>query len=393
MRFPSRDYTLQFISASYKDVVQQYIPTGSTLFLLDLLGNVILSIPSASFGQEVLTADQTASWAVSASWAPGSSPGTTIYTGSTYPVTASWAFNAQDAVSSSYSFFAMTALISDVSLLSDTASIAVFAETADSASWASSSISASFAANAGTSSFALNAGSGGTTIITSSLVPITSSWAVSASWAPGSDAVSSVSASWASQSFSSSYSEKAGTASFALNAGSGGTSTVTGSLVPVTSSWAVSASWAPSTPSDTAISASWASASFSSSYSEKAGTASFALNAGSGGTTIVTSSLVPITASWSQNSLTASYIAIIPSGSTESASYAVTASYAETADHVNNNGLSIPKYDYSNVTYLGPLGNVDQCTYRSGGISGSIVCIVTLLYSGSIFTGVSKSLG
>jgi len=332
MRFPSRDFTLQFISASYSDVVQQYIPTGSTLFLLDLLGNVILSIPSASFGQGVMTADQTASWAVSASWAPGSSPGTTIYTGSTYPITASWAFNAQQAVSSSYSSFAMTALISDVSLMSDTASIAVFAETADSASWASSSISASFAARAGTASFALNAGSGGTTIVTSSLVPITASWAISASWAPGSDAGSSVSSSWASQSFSSSYSEKAGTASFALNAGSGGT-------------------------------------------------------------TIVTSSLVPITASWSQNSLTASYIAIIPSGSTESASYAVTASYAETADHVNNNGLSIPKYDYSNVTYLGPLGNVDQCTYKVGGISGSIVCIVTLLYSGSIFTGVSKSLG
>jgi hypothetical protein len=165
--------------------------------------------------------------------------------------------------------------------------------------------------------------------------PITSSWAVSASWAPGSGT-----------SETSSYSLFALTASYALNAGqSGGTTLTTGSFYPITSSWAVSASWAP----------------------------------GSG---------TSQTSSYSLFALTASYVNVIPSGSTESASYALTASYAS-----NIGGLSIPPYDYSNIIYSGPNSQIGKCTYRIGGISGSIVAEVTAIYNGNLFIGVSKSLG
>jgi hypothetical protein len=136
------------------------------------------------------------------------------------------------------------------------------------------------------------------------------------------------------------------------------TSLVEGQTYPITASWAI--------------------------------TASHALNGGSGGTSLSTGSQYPITASWALNALTASYIAFIPSGSTESASYALTASYAS---FTGNNGLSIPNYDYSNLTYTGPLGQVSDCTYKVGGSSGTIVCIITALYSGAVFIGVSKSFG
>jgi hypothetical protein len=62
---------------------------------------------------------------------------------------------------------------------------------------------------------------------------------------------------------------------------------------------------------------SWANNVISSSY---ALTASFALNGGGGGTTLVTGSTYPITSSWSNNTISASYAL--------TSSYAVTASYA-----------------------------------------------------------------
>jgi hypothetical protein len=183
------------------------------------------------------------------------------------------------------------------------------------------------------------------------------------------------------QSGTSSYSNRSLTASYAENAGSGGTILETGSFYPITSSWSVSASWAPG--NGDSISASYAL------------TASYALNAGqSGGTTLETGSFYPITSSWSQYALTASYVNVIPSGSTESASYATTSSHALTASYVSNvGGLSIPPYDYSNIIYSGPNGQIGTCTYRLGGISGSIVAEVTAIYSGNLFIGVSKSLG
>ena len=184
------------------------------------------------------------------------------------------------------------------------------------------------------------------------------------------------SASWASSSLtsiSSSYSDRSLTASYAENAS--GFTLISGSFYPVSTSWAISASWAPG--SGVSTSASYAL------------TASYALNAGqSGGTTLTTGSFYPVTSSWSTYALTASYVNVIPSGSTESASYALTASYAS-----NIGGLSIPPYDYSNIVYSGPNSQIGTCTYRMGGISGSIVAEVTAIYSGNIFIGVSKSLG
>ena len=114
-------------------------------------------------------------------------------------------------------------------------------------------------------------------------------------------------------------------------------------------------------------------------------TASYAMNGGSGGGTgLATGSTYPITAS---HALTASYIANMPSGSTVSASYALTSSYAM------NQGIGIPRYDFSYVEYQGPYSQFSKCTYRVGGVSGSIVCIVDAYYNGALFIGVSKSLG
>lgn len=133
LQFPSRDLTNQFISRSYQDVVQQYVPGGTASYFLDGLGNVILQIPSASVGGIVLTQDQSASYALralSASYAPSSPSISSSY-----------------ALSSSYS---LTSTLADVALIADQALTAV------SASWATSSLSASYA---GTASMAFTASS------------------------------------------------------------------------------------------------------------------------------------------------------------------------------------------------------------------------------------------
>jgi hypothetical protein len=65
------------------------------------------------------------------------------------------------------------------------------------------------------------------------------------------------------------------------------------------------ASWANNSISSSySLTSSFSNDSFSSSY---AITASYALNSGAGGTTLITGSTYPITSSWSENTLTASY--------------------------------------------------------------------------------------
>ena len=95
------------------------------------------------------------------------------------------------------------------------------------------------------------------------------------------------------------------TASYASNAGSFLT---TGSTYPITASRSISSSYVVnadnSTSSSFASTASYVANSISSSYSL---TASYALNASEGGTTLITGSTYPITASWSNNAITASY--------------------------------------------------------------------------------------
>jgi len=66
MQFPARDFTNQYISASYQDVLQKYIPSD-TLYVLDGLGNVLFSIPSSSIGQILITSDVTSSMTVASS--------------------------------------------------------------------------------------------------------------------------------------------------------------------------------------------------------------------------------------------------------------------------------------------------------------------------------------
>lgn len=153
MQFPQKDLTLQYISSSYQDVVQQYLPTGSTEYLLDGYGNVILSIPSSSYGDSVITSNKTSSITV---------------------------------LSSSYSNQSLLSQIADISLVSETSISASYSLTAVSASWAPDQ-----------------------TVTVNS-----ASWAsqsLSASYAPFTQTVQ-VSASWASQSLSSSYSSVAETA-------------------------------------------------------------------------------------------------------------------------------------------------------------------------------------
>jgi hypothetical protein len=247
MQIVSRDLTQQYISNSYQDVVQRYT-TGSIDYLLNGLGYVILSIPSSSIGNSIITQDQVISQSISSSHS-----------------------NISDqSVYSETSFFSATSSYSIYTEFSDTASLSIYSEYVGSASYSGTSTS--------------------------------SSYATSASWTPG---VTVNSSSWASSSISASYSAAAEVA-YALN------------FVPVSSmsaSWvsesvriinAESASYVPNLyPQIEQISSSWASSSISSSY---ALTASYSLNGNSTGTTLTTGSTYPITSSWSNNSNTSSYV-------------------------------------------------------------------------------------
>jgi hypothetical protein len=222
----------------------------------------------------------TASFAVSASWAP-TVPGT-LGTGSTYPFTASWALSASSVISASY---ALTA--------SDAEGVIVFI---------SSGITPNYymywvAAPSGSQQFVPSATSNILDGATSASLFGTSSWAISASWAPGGGGSSlgtgstyPFTASWSNNSVSSSYaitssftnsSSISVSSSYALSAsyapGTPGT-LGTGSTYPFTASWALSSS--------TAISASWAP--------------------GSGGSSLGTGSTYPFTASWATNALSVS---------------------------------------------------------------------------------------
>lgn len=161
LQFPSRDLTNQFISRSYQDVVQQYVPGGTASYFLDGLGNVILQIPSASVGGTVLTQDQSASYALrtlSASYSLTSTLADValIADQALTAVSASWATSSLTSISSSYAGTASILLGSVTSAsYSNTSSVAINALTASSinfkplnvisASWASSSLSASTA--------------------------------------------------------------------------------------------------------------------------------------------------------------------------------------------------------------------------------------------------------
>jgi len=213
-----------------------------------------------------ITSSVSASYALTASYALNSTGGgTTLITGSTYPITASW---AEYVVSSSYSLTASYALTSSFSQTASSALSASYALTSSFSQTASSALSASYALTSSFSQTASNA--------LSASYALTSSFSQTAS--------SALSASYSN---TSSYSI---TSSYALS--SSFASTALSSAFAYSSSLAETASYFSGSISN-AISAISSSYSLSGSY---ALTASYALNGGSGGGGIfvTTSSIIDI---------------------------------------------------------------------------------------------------
>jgi hypothetical protein len=159
LSFPSQDLTNQYISESYSNILQKYLPGGNTFYVLDILGNIIFSFPSASYGYNILTSDQTAS------------------------------LTSPNAISASYS------LSSSYTIYSSYAGLSTLAETA---SLSADAISASYSFQA-----------------------TSASWAYSASYAPGNPSISasySLSGSYSDYALSSSFSDKSISSSYALSA-------------------------------------------------------------------------------------------------------------------------------------------------------------------------------
>ena len=186
-------------------VIIQRDPTNSYYGETHISGsNLILYIDSDG----KINADHSASFYTA--FPPAGSTGgggTTLYTGSTYQITASWSSQSLVSISSS---------------------------------WSSQSLSASYVKSsswADTSSWATNAINGGTQLTTASTYQITSSWAVSASWA--------------SKSFSASYAplDADYSSSVSFQFGTKQDTLIVGGNYQITSSWAAdvkSASWASS---------------------------------------------------------------------------------------------------------------------------------------------------
>jgi hypothetical protein len=252
-----------------------------------------------------------------------------IATGSLVPWTASWAITSSFAITSSWAESASWApsVPSDIATSASFASASIsasYAGTASvllgnissaniaiSASWASASISASYAGTASvllgsisSADIATSASFASASI--SSSYAITSSWAISASWAPAPAATTGTMVTGSSYPITASWAESSSWAP--APAATTGTM-VTGSSYPITASWAESSSWAPSTPSDIAVSASFASASISSSYTV---TSSFAISASwaPGGDGVTPGGSYNISASWASASISASYLAV-----------------------------------------------------------------------------------
>jgi len=143
--------------------------------------------------------------------------------------------------------------------------------------------------------------------------------------------INCLSASWASQSLSTSFAQ---TASFALNA-AGGTSLITGSTYPITSSWAlfaITASFTSTasllivTQSNTAISASWASSSLF--------------------------SFTSVSSSWASSSI--------------SASYALTSRNASTASYVTGSEVFVDKLSSPHIRFGHKRINILSSSYVDG---------------------------
>ncbi len=229
LQFSSRNLTQQYISLSYQDVVQRYTEDTASYFL-DGMGYVIGFIPTASLGQQILTADQPSPPSISSSYALTAS---FALNGDGTSASASWAshsYTSEIAESSLTSFLCDTASVALESMFADTASLAFYANFAGSASYSISSSlaeTASYAFNAASASYATTCSVFIFSDITRSFTfttqaefatqslfatqSISASYALTASVAL--NAAPSISSSWASSSLSSSF---ALTASYAV---------------------------------------------------------------------------------------------------------------------------------------------------------------------------------
>ena len=280
----------------------------------------------------------TASWsinALSASYAPGGGGGTTLTTGSSYPITSSWAINV---VSASYALIAESATTANSSTSASyalTASFALnsiagasgseggglFVVTSDGFNYNIAGYSGTFptitlvrgqlyyfniSGVSASHPFALRLSNGNTSAVpgTTNNDPVSGNANTSTLiiYRVPNDAPSSIVYQCTV------HSSMIGTINIVNQYG---TTLTTGSTYPITSSWSNNATTATSaTSANSATSASFASTasynlnSISSSY---ALTASFSLNGGGGGTTLTTGSSYPITSSWATNAITASY--------------------------------------------------------------------------------------
>jgi len=159
MQFPAQDLTNQYISRSYQDVLQQYIPSNY-LYVLDGLGNVVFGLPSASIGYTVITSDITSSMTV------GSASVSTVINilQTTQSVSASWTSASRWSDTASFVQFGLSniTLTNDDIVLSATSSIASY--TSQSVNIATD-LSLFYTTNSGSVLGLINAGDNGTVSI------------------------------------------------------------------------------------------------------------------------------------------------------------------------------------------------------------------------------------
>jgi hypothetical protein len=203
---------------------------------------------------------------------------------------------------------------------------------------------------------------------------------------------------------SSSYALRSLTASYSLKSGAGGTTLITGSLYPITSSWsrkAITASYAlnfvagtsgTSGASGTSGTSGTNGSSGTSGSSGSSGNSGSSGSSGASGTSLTTGSLYPITSSWSRRSITASY-ALNASGGGGStlqtgSLYPITSSYATYAINAITNytiaTLSGTSIDWVNNTLEKNISTSENYTFTGVGTGSAIVVILNNTGSNNI---------
>ncbi len=128
----------------------------------------------------------------------------------------------------------------------------------------------------------------------------------------------------------------------------------------------------------------------SSSYALRSLTASYSLKSGAGGTTLITGSLYPITSSWSRRAITASYALNASGGGGSSlytgSTYPITSSYATFAINIAGSisVLTGTAINWNNPTYEKNISTGETYTFTNVTTGSSIVVILNNTGSNSI---------